>query len=81
MEQKAPYFCSNILDDFYTIFKSYFKEKYKKEVLGFSLFPTLYDGVFRFQVITEQKIYETLLGENMDFVSKVAEFKELKNGK
>lgn len=70
-----------ILSDYFANLKSFFKEKMKKDVLGFSLFPTLYDGVFRLQVITDKNIYENLVcGEYLNSVNG-GDFKELKNGK
>lgn len=70
-----------ILSDFFANLKQYFKEKMKKNCLGFSLFPTLYEGVYRLQVITDKCMYETLLaGEYLNNVNG-CDFKELKNGK
>lgn len=70
-----------ILSDCFANIKQYFKEKYKKEPLGFSLFPTIYEGVYRLQVLTEGKIYENLVcGEYLNPVNG-GDFKELKNGK
>ena len=70
-----------ILSDFFANLKIYFKENYKKEALGFSLLPTLYEGVYRLQVFTDKCPYETLLaGEYLNNVNG-CDFKELKNGK
>ena len=70
-----------ILSDYFANLKTFFKSNYKKDVLGFSLYPTLYDGVYRIQVLTEGKIYENLVcGEYLNSVNG-GDFKELKNGK
>lgn len=70
-----------MLSDAFANIKQLFKEKYKKEALGFSLFPTLYDGVYRLQVVTDKCMYENLVcGEYLNPVNG-GEFKELKNGK
>lgn len=70
-----------LLSDFFANLKDFFREKYKKECIGFSLLPTLYEGVYRLQVFTDKNPYETLLaGEYLNNVN-CCEFKELKNGK
>lgn len=78
MEVKLDNIC---LSDYFSNLKSHFESKYHKKALGFSLFPTLYEGVFRLQVITDKCIYENLVcGEYLNPVNG-GDFKELKNGK